>query len=116
MVLLIPGGSLLAWLQEDKPEKTDPLALLADAAALSIAMMTLLALWLYLGGIKASPLGLNLFYAAGILFLLGGIFRKWITWRDLRRAAGESWRWLLAMGLLVALSAWRFYQARDLVL
>jgi hypothetical protein len=116
LVLLIPGGSLLAWLLHTKDQKLDPLATLADAAALSIAIMTLLALWLYLAGIKAGDLGLKIFYASGGLLLVSGVARSWIAQHDWRQVVKGMWRWLLALALLVGLAAWRFYQARDLVL
>lgn len=116
VVLLIPGASLLAWLHGSEPGETDPLASLADAAALSIAIMALLALWLFLGGITASDSGLRIFNAAGLLFLGGGIAHKWILARSPSRVVQAFWRWLLVFAFLAGLAAWRFFQARDLVL
>jgi hypothetical protein len=116
LVLLIPGCSLLAWLPGERSAKKDPIAFLADGAALSISITACLALWLLLFKIKAGPLVLVVFYVLGIISLCGALLRRWSSLRDFRRTALVVWGWALVFGLAVGLSAWRFYQARFLLL
>jgi hypothetical protein len=116
LVLFIPGGSLLAWLRKPDPDQVDPLAALADAAALSIAILCLLALGLFFGKVQATSPALQVFYAAGVLVFVAGAGVRLAQGRSWRTAAGQAWRWLLAFALLAGLAAWRFYQANSLVL
>lgn len=115
LVLLIPGASLLAWLP-GKRSVDNLLAVLADAAALSISIVALLALWLMITGIKASALGLIIFYSAGVLVLLAALWVRRTQPTGSPARAARFLPWFLAFGLVVGLSAWRFYQARDLAL
>jgi uncharacterized membrane protein len=115
LTLLIPGGCLLAWLPESRFE-TDPLATLADAAALSISIAALLSLWFYLAGVKVGAAGLYILYAAGLLLLLAAFLRRKAPGFPARLQPGKIWVWVLAVGLFVGIAAWRFYQARDLAL
>lgn len=121
LVLLIPGGSLLVWLRGEQAGKGSDVEkagapVLADAAALSISAAALLALWLSITGIKVGAAGVYLFYAVGLLLLVFGTLRLGKTGSGFRFPAARAWLWILALGFVVSLAAWRFYQSRDLVL
>lgn len=119
MVLLVPGGALLAWLPEapsSSPQlRHNLLSKLADAVALSIAIPALLALGLFLAGVQLSGGVVVGMYGVCFLFGLAGVVKRGM----LREWRGDLSRWvsaLLALLFLAALVAWRLYQARALAL
>ncbi len=112
---------MLVWLRGDQAGKDSGAKkagapVLADAVGLSISVAALLALWLSLTGAKVGAAGVYLFYAAGLLLLLLGYLRLRKMGGGFRFSAAKAWLWILALGFVAGLAAWRFYQARDLVL
>ncbi len=119
MVLLVPGGALLAWLPEAPSSGLQPrrslLSNLADAVALSIAIPALLALGLFLAGAQLSGVVVVGMYGVCLLFGLAGVAKRGMQ-RARRGDLGRGVGALLALFLLAALVAWRLYQARTLAL
>lgn len=105
-ILLLPGAALRLWLRR----LTDSLLILAaDCAALSISLYALIALLGYLGGVSF-PGWLVITFLCACLISVAGAFL-------LRRPKIQVNREDLAGLLLLAgLTAWRFFQARDLAL
>lgn len=123
IVLLVPGGALLAWLgsnsrRDSNPRWPDALVGIADAAALSIALSTLLALGLFVLKIRlTSPVVFGI-YGICLVLLVFGLLRRMRSGGT--RLASTAWRWgistLFASIVIAAIVAWRLYQARTLVL
>ena len=122
VVLLIPGGALLAWLSSASRRSSgpracwDPIADLADAAALSISVSAVLALFAFLLGLRMGAAGLAGLY----LFCLAAAVAAGL-WRRQRLPGGPGWLDTAGMALLAilffaGLAAWRLYQARELAL
>ncbi len=116
LVLLVPGSAGLVWFQRAKSGNRDALAWLADAVALSISILALLALWLSIAGVRTGANGLAFFSGAALFALGAGLARAWIGREGPSRVMSGWWKWLLALILFAGFSAWRFYQARELVL
>ena len=106
IVLFLPGT---AWMALIRSGRMDPLEKLAEAAGASLALTGLAALYLFLVGIRLNAGGMIGIYLAVLAFGTAAAVRS--GWRP--RINGWA---LLAGGALLAISAWRLYQARDLVL
>ena len=106
IVLFLPGAACLAW---DRSTRRDPLEWAAEAAGLSIAITALVAAVFFWVGLRLS--------AAGVVMLYGAALAAWLAPRLLSR---RGWRLsaagLGALAVLLALVAWRLYQARTLAL
>lgn len=114
IVLLLPGAALLAWLRRDSAgaPRRDPVAWLAEAAALSCALTALVGLWLFVAGLRLGAAAVVGLYAACLLAWILAQTKHGIRWPT-RRA------WLagfFTLALLCAFTAWRLYQARSLSL
>lgn len=114
IVLLLPGAALLAWLRRDSAgaPRRDPVAWLAEAAALSCALTALVGLWLFVAGLRLGAAAVVGVYAACLLAWILAQTKHGIRWPT-RRA------WLagfFTLALLCAFTAWRLYQARSLSL
>jgi hypothetical protein len=109
IVLFLPGT---AWLAAVPAGKMDPLERIAEAAGASLALTGLVALYLGLAGIRLSASGVVELYGVILIFGLVVATRRGFRLRNLRIGG----RGLLAVGAVLALCAWRLYQARDLVL
>jgi hypothetical protein len=125
LVLLLPGCALLSVLpargaaQADRPAGTYFAALLAnlaDAAALSVAISALLGLWFFVVGLRLNAWLLAGLYAACMLVILVQVLRRGLLQWDRSKSLAFVLQVGLGVLLLVALVAWRFYQARDLAL
>jgi hypothetical protein len=119
LVLLLPGAALLAWLPagaESTAGRRSFLSTLADAAALSISLPALVALWLFVAGARLGGAGIVGLYALCLLLLVAAVVKKGLRLPGLRQEPGRWAGGLLAVLFLGGLVAWRFYQARGLVL
>lgn len=117
LVLLVPGGALLAWLPKDQaPRRRSLFSLLADAVALSIAVQSLVALGLFLAGVRVSGGVVAGLYGLCLLLALAGVIKR----RAFSFGAVKNIGWwasgLLSVLFLAGLVAWRLYQARPLAL
>lgn len=107
-VLFVPGYAWLAW---SRPRPVDPLARLADAIGLSIALLVLLAevfRWL---GIRLGAVDIMLLSFALLCLWLAGWF-----WRSRKLDWHAAWRFWLGLLFFAGLILWRLYQARELAL
>lgn len=112
LVLLVPGGAILSRLPAPG-SRMDAFSWLADAAALSISAAALVGMWLFVPGIRLGGAGVVVIFAICLLVLLSTMLRRGIS------PPSGATGWLVILGgalLLAALLAWRFYQARMLVL
>ena len=116
VVLLLPGAALLAWLPRDSSRQgaasRDPVAWLADAAALSCAVTAVGGLWLFVAGWRVGAPVVIAVYAACLLALGVAAIRHSFRWPAPRQ-------WLpaiFALAFIAVLVAWRLYQARGLAL
>jgi Family of unknown function (DUF6541) len=120
LVLLAPGCALMAWLQPGStPEsgrRRSFLSGLADAVALSVAIPPLLALGLFLLGLRVGGTAVAGFYALCLLLLLGAAVRRGVRLPGLHKNPRWWVGWALAILFLAGLIAWRLYQARTLAL
>ncbi len=106
IVLFLPGT---VWQLVVRPGKMDPLERITEAAAASLALTGLVALFLFLGGQRISAGGVVGLYLAiltiGLLVvLLRGMKFKFNAW------------YLLAAGAFLGVVTWRLYQVHGLVL
>lgn len=115
IVLVLPGAAWLAWL----PVKhTDWLEWLADAVGLSVSLTALAGLAAFLLDFHFSAAAVLILYGLCLLTLAVG----WILRPSRQDRSPGGWRWRLWLaGLagfagLAGMVAWRFYQARSLVL
>jgi hypothetical protein len=102
----LPGLTWLAW---ERRAGRDPLEYLADALGISLALIALTGLVFYNWGLRLSPFDL--------VILLVGVGLAWLgafLWRP--RKVRWSRGWFFALAFLLALIAWRLFQARSLVL
>lgn len=106
VVLFLPGG---AWLVMIRADRLDPLEWIAEAIGASLALTALLALYLSLLGIQLGAAGVIGLYAAALV--LGAGF----TYLRRHRIHLNGWI-LISIGFVLAVIAWRLYQARELVL
>ena len=108
LVLVLPGWAVLAWLPSDCQ---DGFERLADAVGISIAVTVLLAELAFFVRIQFTEVSLAVLYGLALLAALLSSLRRVIHWR---------WRpgWFIPVGVGIScgLLAWRFYQARSLVL
>lgn len=105
-IFFLPGAALLAW---RRPRRRDPLEAAADALALSLAITALGGLGCFLLGLRWQPPMLAAGYGLLALILAAGLLRR-------RARLCRPGLILAAVLLLAAVSAWRFYQSRGLVL
>lgn len=124
VVLLVPGGALLAWVSFDSPARPSAapgvprslVSLLIDSAGISIAIYSLVAMFGFFIGIRFPPAVLFVFYGLCLAALIWAALRRRASLPDARRLL----RWLVAglftTALIAALVGWRLYQARDLAL
>ncbi len=106
LALILPGAVWLLWA---RPEGIDALEWIAEAVGSSLALVALAGMLLALLGVS--------FNAFGVAALTGGLMLVWIAvklWQGGRLRVQA--RTLLMVGALLALAAWRFYQARTLVM
>jgi len=114
VLLILPGYSLLSFLQPEP--NPDPVGRLALAFGLSLALAPLFLLWTTALGLRFSP---PLSIGAAIVLAIVSLWRLTVTgWRGLRhwfapqnRALTMAFAFLFGFTLVV-----RFLQARDLVL
>ena len=125
LVLIVPGGALLLTLPNrwgtSSARQTDWLSHLADAVGLSIALSALVALWLFVPGVRLNGLAVAALYGACLLWILFSLARRAVRTRWAALFADRDFFLRLSavlLGLigLAALAAWRFYQARGLLL
>ncbi len=110
ITLFLPGAAVLAWIPQpglDFPQKA------GRALGLSMALTCLFGLVTFLTGLRFSTAGMILLYLG---FILLGV----VGWRRKRPGVRPSRLDLFGFGLIFLVAAvilaWRFYQARDLVL
>jgi hypothetical protein len=108
LVLILPGWAVLAWLPSDCH---DGFEWLADAVGISIAVTVLLAELAFFVRFQFTEESLAVLYGLALLAALLGSLRRVIHWRW-----RPSWFIPAGLGILGGLLAWRFYQARSLVL
>lgn len=108
IALLLPGLAWWAWL--DKRNR-DPLVSLAQITGISLAVIILLAELVFLLGGSFSLIGIILLLSTFAGLAVAGMIRHGIRFP-------RKYRWHLIIGLaLFSLTlAWRFYQARELLL
>jgi len=111
-ILLLPGAALTVWL----PRRGGFLSFLADTVGLSIALTVLAALAGFLLQLHFNRPLLTGLYAACGLSLLIGLIRATLRARKPLINLKHALLGLLGLVVLAGLIAWRFYQARDLVL
>jgi hypothetical protein len=105
-VLLLPG---LAYVACFAPRDRDPLEVLADAGGLSLALLALSGEFAFFFDFPLLQQDLRWLVVAYTLAAFAGLlFRKQFTWKGLGV-------FLSGLILLAGLSAWRLYQARDLL-
>jgi len=103
--LLLPGLAWWLWLGD---RRKDGAQALAEIIAISASFIALGALGFYTVRLKVTPLLLGLVLGLCFGIALAGLIRRG------KGAFNKTWLFAL-LGLAVAL-AWRFWQARDLVL
>ena len=106
IVLFLPGT---AWMAVLHPGRMDPLEKIAEAAGASLAITGMAALYLFLVGIRLNAAGVIGIYLA--VLAIGAAAAVRAGWRP--QISGWA---LLAGGAVLAVTAWRLYQARDMVL
>ena len=111
IVLFLPGIAWFAWFPEESEEFT---SVLAEVIGLSIAFSALTALAFFLFGWTFSVGLLVIIYTLLGLLTIAGFVRRTL----MRRVFFARYEWEDAplLAFFVLLLAWRFYQARDLVL
>ena len=106
--LLLPGMAWWAWLGE---RQEDPILSFVQAVGISLAMIPLLALAGFVTGLRFSIALIVILLLVCLLLVVGGLIQHgfWLPRR---------YRLHLVIGLAVfgSVLAWRFYQARDLLL
>ena len=107
-LMLLPGLAVWAWLGK---RGGDPILALAQIIGFSLAVIALTAEWAFALGGSFSPLGIGLLLAAFAALAVYGLIRRKPQWQWQR-----FWQILLGLALFGGLIAWRFYQARDLLL
>ncbi len=103
--LLLPG--LFWWIWWGNRDK-DPVEALAGVIGISVAFISLIALFFYLINLTFTPYllgGLLGFFAAGCVV---GVVRT--------KGAAFNWGWLVALLAFGLISCWRIWQARELLL
>jgi len=107
-LMLLPGLAGWAWLGR---RGRDPMVALAQIIGISLASIALLAEWAFTLGVRFSTWGIGLLLAVfAVLAVIGFIRRK----PQFNRK--YLWYWIIGLALFGGLIAWRFYQARDLIL
>ena len=106
IVLFLPGAAWLAW---DRSDQRDPLEWAAEAAGLSIAITAALAAIFFWVGFQISGAGLVMLYLLALAAWLGPRLLGRQLWQI--SAAG-----LGAAAVVLALTAFRIFQARALAL
>lgn len=108
LVVFLPG---LVWVLWTNSSKQDGIEKLADAVAISVAVIAILGMIFFFSGWQFSSLTIFLFLAAlGLAFLAALLSRKVIF---------QKKRFFSVLGIVVVLCLailWRFYQARTLAL
>ncbi len=124
IVLMIPGGALLAWNRPRTGARRgwgDPVNGLADASALSMAVAALLGLAGYLLGLRFSGAVVAVLYGFCAAVLAGGLVWRWISAGRMEpvhpiRYPGKAAGVIFALVLVSVLVGWRLFQARELAL
>jgi hypothetical protein len=106
LVLFLPGAAILAW---ERSARRDPLEWAAEAVGLSMAVTALAAAGLFWLNIQVNAIGLGFLYVAALAGWLIPRLRSRRVWHV--SAAG-----LGAAAVVLALVAWRLFQARTLAL
>ncbi len=113
LILLLPGAALLVWL----PGRHGFLSRLADSVGLSVALTAITALFGFLVELRFTRQLLTGLYGFCALVLLAGFI-----WRTIRSGERLSISWkgalvgVLGLAVLAGQTAWRLYQARELLL
>jgi len=107
-LMLLPGLALWAWLGK---RGADPMTALAQIIGFSLAAIALSAEWSFALGGRFSSLGIGLLLAGFAALAAYGLIRRKPQWEWQR-----FWQTLIGLALFGGLIAWRFYQARDLLL
>jgi hypothetical protein len=108
IVLFLPG---IVWLGITRSTGIDPLEQIAEAAGASLALTGLVALYLFVTGIRLSGGGMIGIYLA--VLTVGGVT---LALRGFRWRLHVQGVWLLAIGAALGVVAWRLYQTRGLAL
>jgi hypothetical protein len=103
LVVFLPGAAWLVWMKG----RYDPFERLAEAAGISLALTALFALVTFYLNIHLPPVGFVALYG---LALLAWLAPQLLQGFQFRLTAGT----LLAVAALLALVAWRIFQARRL--
>jgi hypothetical protein len=108
LVLVLPGWAVLAWLP---PAERDGLEQFADAIGISVSLTVLTAELAFFIRFQFTQESLIILYGLVLLAALLGSAWRLIHWH-------WNWSWFTPAGLsvLAGLLAWRFYQARALLL
>ncbi len=108
IVLFLPGMVWVAWTQSDDKDMVEQLA---DAAGISVALIAIVGLIFYLEDWQFNGLILFLFFAIALLAFLAALLKR----GDFlpRKQVLTS---IAIFVVLLLMVAWRFYQARALVL
>ena len=108
IVLFLPGMVWVAWTQTSDKDIVEQLA---DAAGISVALIAIVGLIFYLGSWQFNGLILFLIFAIALLAFLAALLRR----RDIfpRKQVLTS---IAIFAVLLLMVAWRFFQARALVL
>lgn len=116
LVLFLPGCSVLIWFRGKQAYRGDPLALLADGAALSISLLSLLALWFSVVGIRINSTWVIVLSIVCSILLVAGVARKRGAWPASRQVAKKVLVFAPVFGTAIGIIVWRFYQGQGLVL
>lgn len=121
IVLLIPGWAVQSWLRQDgaaeaEVPKRDLISWLADTVAISIAVTALLGLWLWVARIRVTGAVTVALYVLCLLAILAALPKRDLRVPGRAELLAGLRNGLLALLLAGILTAWRFYQARDLAL
>lgn len=121
IVLLIPGWAVQSWLRVDRATEApaprrDLIAWLADTVALSISITALVGLWLWVARIRVTGIVTVAFYALCLLAILTALLKRELRVPGRQQLIAGLRSGFLALLLVSILTAWRFYQARDLAL
>ena len=106
LVLFLPGAALLAW---DRAAKRDPLEWAAEAGGASLALTALVAAVLFWLNIQLSAIWLGVLYVVTLSAWLLAQLQRRQFWCITPAGLG-------ALAVMLALIAWRLYQARSLAL
>ena len=121
IVLIIPGWAVQSWLRVDRraeitQPKRDLISWLTDTAALSIAVTSLVGLWLWVAGVRVNGAVTVALYALCLLAVVAALLKRELRMPNRLELLSGLRSGLLVVLLVGVLTVWRFYQARDLAL